>query len=76
MKHNDMETKNNRGGARPGAGRRALAPGERRVPVCFSVSAEAKRRLQELRRMGVAVNEMVDEYIKVLHFDNTHPFAD
>ena len=65
-----------RGGSRTGAGRKALNPEERRVPVCLSVSAEAKRRLQELRKMGVAVNDMVDEYIKVLHFDNTHPFAD
>ena len=63
-----------RGGARPGAGRKCLAPEARRVPVCFSVSPEARRKLQELRQKGVAVNELVEDYIQVLiqvlHYDN------
>ena len=59
-----------RGGARPGAGRKCLAPEARRGPACFSVSPEARRKLQELRKKGVAVNDIIDDYIKVLHLDN------
>ena len=59
-----------KGGARPGAGRKCLAPEARRVPVCFSVSPEARQKLQELRKKGVAVNDIIDDYIKVLHLDN------
>ena len=63
-----MDTK--RGGFRPGAGRKGLAPEARRGPVCFSVSPEARRKLQELRQKGVAVNDIIEDYIEVLHLDN------
>lgn len=59
-----------RGGARPGAGRKCLAPGQKKVSVTFSVNQTAKKMLAELRKKGVAVNELVEDYIQVLHYDN------
>ena len=58
------------GGRRPGAGRKPLTPGEHRESMTFSVSPTTKRMAAELRKKGVALNEMVEDYIRVLHYDN------
>ena len=55
------------GGVRPGAGRKCLAPEARRAPVCFSVSPEVRRKLQELRRSGVDMNKLVSCIIATEH---------
>lgn len=57
------------GGKRPGAGRPRLGDGKK-VGVSFSVSQDVQRKLRELRKAGVAVNDMIADYIRVLHCDN------
>lgn len=52
-----------RGGARPGAGRKALAPEERRVPVTFSVPRQDAQMLREMRAGGYPINEIVGRII-------------
>ena len=57
-------TKDNRGGARPGAGRKAVDPEEKRVQITISVNRETIERLNSIskaRRMkpGRIIDEMV-----------------
>jgi len=56
-----MDTK--RGGFRPGAGRKCLPPGAKKVPVSFSVSLQAKEEAGDLRRAGVDLNAEVEDFI-------------
>ena len=56
-----MDTK--RGGFRPGAGRKCLPPGAKKVPVSFSVSLQAKEEARDLRRAGVDLNAEVEDFI-------------
>lgn len=65
-----MSNDKQHGGRRPGAGRKPLTPGEHRESMTFSVSPTTKRMAAELRKKGVALNEMVEDYIQVLHYDN------
>lgn len=51
------------GGPRPGAGRKALAPEERRVPVCFSVTRQDAQMLREMRAGGYPINEIFGRII-------------
>ena len=64
MKHNDMEKKNNRGGARPGAGRRAPAPGQKKVALVLSVTIQAQEEARDLRRAGVNLNAEIEGFIR------------
>ena len=52
-----------RGGVRPGAGRKCLPPGAKKVPVSFSVSLQAKEEASDLRRAGVDLNAEVEDFI-------------
>lgn len=50
----------NRGGARPNAGRKFLG----KVPLCSRVSEQAKERLTELAiKKGVSISEMLEMVI-------------
>lgn len=64
MKHKDMEKKNNHGGARPGAGRKALAPGQRKVALVLSVTIQAQEEARDLRRAGVNLNAEIEGFIR------------
>lgn len=55
---------NNWGGARPGAGRRALAPEDRRVGLCSSIPASVKRMADELRGNGCNLNAVIEDAIR------------
>ena len=53
-----------RGGARPGAGRKSLPPGAKKVPVSFSVSLQAREEASDLRRAGVDLNAEIEDFIR------------
>lgn len=55
-----------KGGARPGAGRKPLPPDKKRVPICFSVTPETKRRMQILRAQGEKVSALFEHIIGVV----------
>ena len=51
---------NNRGGARPNAGRKFLG----KVPLCSRVSQQAKERLNQLAtKRGVSISDMLEVVI-------------
>lgn len=54
----------NRGGARPGSGRKPAVQVKKRIQISISVSPETKRMIDELRRRKVKVGQMVDELIR------------
>ena len=53
----------NRGGSRPGSGRRPAVQGKKRIQISISVSPETKRMIDELRKRRVKVGQVVDELI-------------
>lgn len=53
------------GGVRPGAGRKALAPDQKKVSVTISVSARTAKMLRELRDAGDNINGLVSHIIAV-----------
>lgn len=55
---------NNRGGSRPGAGRKSASIDKKRVQVSISVSPQTKRMIDELRARGLKVGQVVDELIR------------
>ncbi len=55
----------NHGGARPGAGRKRLAPEQKKVSVTISVSSNTARMVRELRHAGDDVNGLVSHIIAV-----------
>lgn len=63
-----------RGGARPGAGRKRLAPDQKKVSVTISVSARTAKMLRELRNCGMDMNTMLDVYIEDT-FHECKPFG-
>lgn len=58
---------NKRGGARPGAGRKRLDPGKKKVVVSLSVSGEVAKMLRELRASDYPVNEVLKRTIMKSH---------
>lgn len=54
----------NRGGARPGSGRKPAVQVKKRIQISISVSPETKRMIDELRRRKVKVGQVVDELIR------------
>ena len=54
----------NRGGSRPGSGRRPAVQGKKRIQISISVSPETKRMIDELRKRRVKVGQVVDELIR------------
>ena len=56
--------KNSHGGARAGAGRPTISPGQKRVTVTFSMPPELKARLQaEAARRGMSGSELMAEIL-------------
>lgn len=55
------------GGARPGAGRKRLAPEAKKVSVTISVSGDVARKLRELRGNGYPINQVLETIIHKCH---------
>ena len=53
-----------RGGTRPGAGRKCLAPEARRVTMSISVSQGTMKMVRELRESGYNISAMLEDTIK------------
>ncbi len=53
-----------RGGFRPGAGRKRLAPGQKKVALVLSVTLQAQEEAHDLRRAGVNLNAEVEDFIR------------
>ena len=53
-----------KGGARPGAGRKCLAPEARRVSMSISVSQGTMNMVRELREVGYNISAMLEDTIK------------
>ena len=54
----------NRGGSRPGSGRKPAVQEKKRIQISISVSPETKRMIDELRRRKVKVGHVADELIR------------
>lgn len=53
-----------KGGSRPGAGRKCLAPEARRVTMSISVSQGTIKMVRELRESGYNISAMLEDAIK------------
>ena len=54
----------NRGGSRPGSGRKPAAQEKKRIQISISVSPETKRMINEMRKRKVKVGQVADELIR------------
>lgn len=55
----------NRGGARPGAGRKAKDPDDKRVQMVISVDKDTRDKLKAISRArGIKPGKIVDEMVK------------
>ena len=54
----------NRGGSRPGSGRKPAVQEKKRIQISISVSPETKGRIDEMRKREVKVGQVVDELIR------------
>lgn len=61
-----VDTKEKRGGARPGAGRRRKAEDGARVNLTVMIAPETRRRATALREKGVLLGEAIDGFIDQL----------
>lgn len=53
-----------RGGARTGAGRKAIAPEERRVTICARVTPQTKEWLADMAaEQGVTIGRIIEELV-------------
>ena len=59
----------NRGGSRPGSGRKPAVQEKKRCQTSISVSPETKRMIDEMRKRKVKVGQVVDELIRQ-YFEN------
>ena len=65
-----MKTKDNRGGAIPGAGRKPADPDTKRVQMVISVSRHTRDILQEIYRdLGERPGRVIDRLIKDLEIE-------
>ena len=53
-----------KGGVRPGAGRKCLAPEARRVTMSISVSQGTMKMIRELRGSGYNISAVIEDAIK------------
>ena len=58
--------KSNRGGARAGAGRKALDPALKKVTLAIRITPASKERYNQLQRLGIDVNERIESAIEKL----------
>lgn len=56
-----------KGGLRPGAGRKCLAPEARRVTMSISVSQGTMKMIRELRRSGCNISAVIKDAIMDQH---------
>lgn len=54
----------NRGGARPGSGRKPAATEKKRIQISISVSPQTKKMVDEMRKRKVKVGQVVDDLIR------------
>ena len=54
----------NRGGSRPGSGRKPAVQEKKRIQISISVSPETKGMVDEMRKRNVKVGQVVDELIR------------
>ena len=54
----------NRGGSRPGSGRKPAVQDSKRIQISISVSPETKGMIDEMRKRRVKVGQVVDELIR------------
>ena len=59
-----MKKTENRGGVRPGSGRKPAVQDSKRIQISISVSPETKRMIDEMRKKKVKVGQVVDELIR------------
>ena len=59
-----MDKIETRGGSRPGCGRNPAVQGKKRCQISISVTPEAKRMIDEMRKRKVKVGQVVDELIR------------
>lgn len=52
-----------RGGNRPGSGRKAITPGEVRLPFSCRVSPKTKETIARLKAEGITIGEIIDRAI-------------
>lgn len=57
----------NRGGRRPGAGRKAVPEQQRRKHISLYVKPQTVERMSDLRKIGVSVSREVDRLVEELH---------
>ena len=65
-----MRIEKKRGGARLGAGRKAIAPGEKRVQMVITVDPKTKETLDHLRRFRALRPGQVVDYLLDRHYDD------
>ena len=53
----------NRGGSRPGSGRKPAVQEKKRIQISISVSPETKGMINEMRKRKVKIGQVVDEVI-------------
>lgn len=59
------DKKDNRGGARPGAGRKAMPQDEKRVQMVLTISAETRDRIKAISKAtGKKPGKILDEMVK------------
>lgn len=60
-----MMTDNTWGGARPGSGRKPVAPDDRRVQMMVTIERETKTKLQEISKARkIRIGRLIDEMVK------------
>ena len=59
-----MKKTENRGGVRPGSGRKPAVQEKKRIQISISISPETKRMIDEMRKRKVKVGQVVDELIR------------
>ena len=58
-------SKDNRGGARPGAGRKAYDPDKKRIQITISVHRDTRDKLNAIAKAkGISPGRVVDEIVK------------
>lgn len=57
----------NRGGKRPGAGRKEIDPNKKRVQFCVSVRPETKELAARLRENGIKLGQHIDQLVMDLY---------
>lgn len=58
-----MKKTENRGGSRPGSGRKPAVHEKKRIQISISVSPETKGIIKEMRKRKVKIGQVVDEVI-------------